>query len=86
MLTGNVLLMPLSLPVMNVLYPAVCLPFSVVSAVLCDRVHPWFTRSVYAGHRGKGQKVGEYGRLQCTLIDCQLWENPLVTPTTRITH
>ena len=22
----------------------------------------------------------------CTLIDCQLWENPPVAPTTRITH
>ena len=48
----------------NPMYPAVCLPFSIPSmGVLCDRFHPWFTQSVYAGHRGKGQKVGEYGRL-----------------------
>ena len=37
--------------------------FHSVNGVLCNRFHPWFTQSVYAGHTGKGQKVGEYGRL-----------------------
>ena len=48
------------------MYPAVCLPFSIPSMRVlcdCDRSHPWFAQSVYAGHRGKGQKVGEYGPL-----------------------
>ena len=39
--------------------------FHSVTGVLCNRFHPWFTQSVYAGHTGKGQKVGEYGRLHC---------------------